>query len=167
MSVVGSPSAPRRRVELGHRRARLLRRLERGRGRAVALLGRKDGEHAVADQLEHVARMVVDRRDDRVGVVVEQRDDLLGLGAVGDAGVVAQVAEPQHRLDPVGDAALDAAVQHPPPRVAAEVGLDQRLGDPAERRRLDREPEVRNEARRCASTSASEKPSGRSVIQPE
>ncbi len=91
--------------------------------------------------------MGVDRRDDRVGVVVEQRNDLLGLGAVGNAGVAAQVAEPQHRLDPVGDAALDAPAQHPPPRVAAEVGLDQGLGDPAERRRLDREPEVRNQTR--------------------
>ena len=31
---------------------------------------------AVADQLEHVAAVIVNGRDDHVGVIVEQRDDL-------------------------------------------------------------------------------------------
>ena len=38
-------------------------------------------------------------------------------------------------------------LQHPPACVAAEVGLDQGRGDPAERGRLDRQPQVRNKAR--------------------
>ena len=85
--------------------------------------------------------MLVDRRDDGLGIVVEQRNDLLRRRGVGDARVIAQIAEPQDRVDPVGDAPLDAASQHPPARVASEIGLDQRLGDASERGRFDRKPE--------------------------
>ena len=85
--------------------------------------------------------MLVDRRDDGLGIVVEQRNDLLRRRGFGDARVVAQIAEPQHRLDPIRDAPLDAASQHPPAGVASEIGLDQRLGDASERSSFDRKPE--------------------------
>src|SRR5258707_11688218 len=50
--------------------------VERGRASATAFLGREDRKHAIADQLQDVAGMLVDRRDDGLGVVVEQRNDL-------------------------------------------------------------------------------------------
>ena len=87
--------------------------------------------------------MLVDRRDDGLGIVVEKRNDLLRRRGVGDAGIVAQIAEPQHRLDPVRDAPFDAASQHPPAGVASEIGLDQRLGDASERGGFDRKPKER------------------------
>ena len=64
---------------------------------------------------------------------------MLRRRGVGDPGVVAQIAEPEDRLDPIGDAARDAAAQHPAPRVPAEISLDQGARDAAERRRFDRE----------------------------
>ena len=64
-----------------------------------------------------------------------------GGARVGDPGEALQVAEPQHGADLLGDAALDVAAQHAMPGVAAEIGLDQRLGDARGRGALDRERE--------------------------
>ena len=136
MSVAGRPLSSAARVQRRHRLPRRLGGVERGGAGAAPLLGREDREHAVADQLQHVAGVLVDRRDDSVGVVVEQRDDLLRRRGVGNAGVVAQIAEPQHGLDPVRHAARDAAAQNPPAGVAAEIGLDQGLGDAARGTRI-------------------------------
>jgi hypothetical protein len=69
-------------VEGFERRAGVLNGVECGSTRAGAILGGKDREHAVADQLQNVARMVVDSRDDRVGIVVEERNDRFGRRAV-------------------------------------------------------------------------------------
>ena len=82
----------------------------------------------------------MDRRDDGLGVVVEQRNDLLRRRGVGDARIVAQIAEPEHGLDPVRHSALDAAPQHPPAGVPTEIGFDQGLGDAGEGCGFDREP---------------------------
>src|SRR5262249_56920540 len=63
-------------VQLGDAAARGDRR---GQGRAAgvrAVFRGEDGERAVADELEHVTALSVNRRDDGVGVVVQQRDDL-------------------------------------------------------------------------------------------
>ena len=68
--------------------------------------------------------MLMDRRDHGLGIVVEQRDDLLRRRSVGDAGIIAQIAEPEDGLDTVGHPSLDAAPQHPSPGVAAKIGLD-------------------------------------------
>ena len=134
------------RVQGGHRLLRRPRRVERGGAGAVSLLRRENGEHAVADQLEHVAGVLVDRRHDRLGVVIEQRNDLLRGRGVGDARIIAQIAEPQHRLDPVRHPAFDPAPQHPPSGVPTEIGLDQGLGDAGERGGFDCEPKERREA---------------------
>jgi hypothetical protein len=63
----------------------------------------------------------------------------------GAAGEAAQVAEPQHGVDLVGDAASDVAVEDAPPGVAAEIGVDQGLGDVGERLALDRKCQGRHQ----------------------
>ena len=93
---------------------------------------REHGQHPVADQLQHIAALGLDGGDHRLGVIVQQRDDMGGLGVVGDPGEAAQIAEPEHGLDPVGDAALDPPAQHLAARLAAEIGLHQGLGDAPE-----------------------------------
>jgi hypothetical protein len=68
MSVTGLPSAVRRCVVS----ATLRRPGERGRQRRVAgfraVLRSEDCERAVADQLEHVAGVLMDRWNDCIGV---------------------------------------------------------------------------------------------------
>ena len=121
-----------------------------GRERAAAGVGQivaaEQSQRAVADQLQHVASCLVDGGDDRLGIVVQQRDDLGRLGGVGDGGEAAQIGEPQRRLDAVGDAALDASLQDALAGIAAEIDLDQGVGDPGQRCALDREPKGRREA---------------------
>jgi hypothetical protein len=82
--------------------------------------------------------MVVDRRNDRVGIIVEQRDGLRRGRVIGDPGEAAQVAVPQHRVDPLGGAPADASGEHPPAGIAAEIGLGQRPRDPSQRGAFDR-----------------------------
>jgi hypothetical protein len=76
------------------------------------IIGLKDRQRAVADQLEHVAAGLVHRRDDRLGIVVQERDDLLGLCRVGDPGEAREIGEPQHRADLLGHAAGDPPAQY-------------------------------------------------------
>jgi hypothetical protein len=73
-------------------------------------------------------------------------NELARWRAVGDGGVAAQVREPQRRLDAVGNAALDAAFEHAPAGVAAEIDLDQSIGDLSQRRALDGQMQHRHEA---------------------
>ena len=76
-----------------------LRRVESPAAGTAAVVEVEDGQHAVAHQLEHVAALLVDGADDRLGIVVEHRNDLVGCCAVGDLGVATQIAEPEHGLD--------------------------------------------------------------------
>ena len=69
-------------------------------------------EHAVADQLQHVAAGIVDRVDHGLRIVVEERDDLVGADALADPGRAAQIGIPEHGIDALGDAARDAPAQH-------------------------------------------------------
>ena len=50
---------------------------KRGRTGVRAIFSRKDRKNAVADQLQHVPTLRVDRRNNDVGIIVQQRDDLL------------------------------------------------------------------------------------------
>jgi hypothetical protein len=68
------------------RLAGLTNGVECGGARAGAILGGKDREHAVADQLQNVARMFVDGRNDSVGIVVEERKIVSG-GALSEIRV--------------------------------------------------------------------------------
>ncbi|MCE3248618.1 MAG: hypothetical protein K0R41_2443 [Geminicoccaceae bacterium] len=66
--------------------------------------------------------------------------------ALANARKAAQVAVPDDCADALGNAAPDPAGEHPPAGVAAEIGLDQRFGDAAERDALQCERETRQQA---------------------
>ena len=127
--MTGRSSALRRAFSAFSRR----RRLASARKRATAGVGRivrlEDRQHAVADQFQHIAARLVDRRDDRIGIVVEEGDDLVRRGGVGDGRVAAQIGEPQHGVDAIGHAARDAAAEHALARIVPEIDLDQGSGD--------------------------------------
>ena len=84
------------------------RRGKRRAARTSAVVGGENRQRAVADQLEHVAAVFVDRQKYRVGIFVQQRDAMFWRG-VGDAGEAAQIAEPDDGVDLLGDAAHNAA----------------------------------------------------------
>ena len=121
--------------------SRAARGRERGAAGDLAIRAGEDGERAVADELQHVAALLMDRRDHRFGIIIEEGDDLAGRGDVGDARVVMQIAEPERRLDAIGDAALDASGDHPLACVTPEIGFDERARDARERGRFHRESE--------------------------
>ena len=86
-------------------------------------------QHAVADQLQHLAAGIVNGVDRGLRIIVEERDDLAGLDAFADRGRAAQIGEPQHGGDALGHAARDLAAQHLLGRVVAEIDPPQRPGD--------------------------------------
>jgi hypothetical protein len=107
--------------------------------------GLEDREDAVAHELQDLAPLRLDRSDHRVRIVVEQRDDLLGRSGVGDPGKALEVAEPQNRADLLGYAPLDVASQDTMARIAAQIGLDQGLGDTGDGGTLDDGREARHQ----------------------
>ena len=121
------------------------RRLARGRH----VLAGEDREHAVADQLQHVAAGLMNGVDRGFRIIVEERNDLVGPDALGNPGRAAQIGEPQHRVDALGDAARDAPAQHLGRGVAAEIDSPQRAGDVDLLRRLDRQSQHRHEIAQC------------------
>ena len=90
---------------------------------------REHRQHAVADQLQHLAAGVMDGVDRGLRIIVEERNDLAGLDALADRGRAAQVGEPQHRVDALGDAARDFSAQHLLGGVAPEIDAPKRPGD--------------------------------------
>ena len=118
------------------RRDPVLQRSLRRDGAAAGFCGRiggKNRQSAVADQLQHVAAIVVDRGDHRLGVVVQGWNDLLRRRLIGDVGEFAQIAVPQHRPDLLGDAASDTAGEHALPGIPAQIGFDEGAGDACQR----------------------------------
>src|SRR5262249_59234925 len=107
-------------VERGHLAARNDRSSKCGSTSVRAIRRSEDCEDAVADQLEYVAVLRMNRRYDDVGIIVQQRNYLLGRG-IGDTREAAQVAEPDDRINPIGNAAHDAPAQQAPCGVAAEI----------------------------------------------
>ena len=118
---------------------------DRGMTGRLGVIGGEDRQRTVADQLEHVAAILGDRRDHRLGIIVEQRNDFARRRAIGDAGEPAQIAVPQHGAYPFGDAAPDQPAEHPPAGIAAEIGLDQRAGDAGQRYAFDRQRQGRHQ----------------------
>ena len=106
-----------------------------------AVFGGEDGKRTVADQLEYITAMLVDRRDDRIGVVVQQWDYLFRRG-VGDTREPSQIAEPNDGVDSLGNSAHDPSAEHALAGVAAEIGFHQRSGHARERYRFDGEREM-------------------------
>ena len=143
--MTGWPSAARRFFNSAIPFARVDRGGQRRAAGVQAIFGGEDGKRAVADQLENVAAVLVDREEDRVGVVVEQGNGLFRLG-VGDLREAAQIAEPDDGVDMLGDAAHDAPGEHALAGVAAEIGFHQRCGHARQRYRFDGEREVRRDA---------------------
>jgi hypothetical protein len=158
---VGCRHALRKAAFVEHRNALLreLRGRQRGETGLTAILGGEDRQHTVADQLEHVAAALVNRRNDRIEVVVKHRDHMLG-GGIGDAGEAAQVAEPQHRVDAFGDAAGDPALEHAPAGVASQIGLNQIFCDAPERSGFHRECQKRHQVLQAEKVRVA-KPAGR------
>ena len=111
-------------------------------------------QHAVADQLQHLAAGVMDGVDRGLRIVVEERDDLVRPDALADRGRAAQIGEPQHRLDPLGHAARDASAQHLLGGVAAEIDPPERSRDLDLRRGFDREPQHRHQVAQAPPCSA-------------
>ena len=109
-----------------------------------AVFRSEDRKRTVADQLEHVAAMLVNGRDDRIGVVVQQWDDLFRR-SVGDAREPSQIAEPDDGIDALGNSAHDPSAEHALAGVAAEIGFHQRSGHARERYRFDGEREIGRE----------------------
>ncbi len=123
-----------RSVQLGRRCARGRDGGERPAA-GVGRLGRdrKDREHAVAHELQHLAARGLERRHQGVEVAVQERDHPVSGQAVAQSGEAAQVGEQDHRVDALDVAAADPPLEDAPPRAVADVGAQQRARDPAER----------------------------------
>ncbi len=112
-------------------------------GRQVLL--REHRQHAVADQLQHLAPGIVDGVDRGLRIIVEEWNDLAGLETLADRGRAAQIGKPQHRVDTFGDAARDFSAQHLLGGVAAEIDPAERPGDIDLSGGFDRKPQHRHE----------------------
>jgi hypothetical protein len=110
------------------------------------IVGPKDCQHAVADELQHFAAGDANGGDHGRRVIVEQRNDLVGRRRVSDLRVTAQIGVPDDRVDALGDTARDAAAQHALARIVAEIYLDERPRDARQRHAFDRERKQRNES---------------------
>ena len=132
-----------------------------GRGHVVAGEHR---QHAIADQLEHVAAGLMDGVDRGLRIVVEKRNDLAGADGFADRGRAAQIGKPQHRLDALGDAPRDSPTHHLLGGVAPEIDPAERSGDLDLGGGLDREPQRRHEVAQRRQIPLP-KPSARRVTQ--
>ena len=98
--------------------------------RRLAGLGRRAGDrenrqHAVADELQHLAPEGVHRPGDAVEPGVEGGDHRRGLRRLGQRGEVAQIGTEQCRADGLPGAAAHRAGLHPGGTASAEIGLEQ------------------------------------------
>ena len=84
--------------------------------RAVGRRQREDREHAVAQELEHVAALAAHRLDHRLEVAVQRREQRGLVEALAHRREAAQVGEQDRRLDPAPIAAPDRDRRGPPPR---------------------------------------------------
>jgi hypothetical protein len=132
--------------------------VERGHVASETMLGPKGGspggghvgvgelrQHAVADQLQDVAALVMDGVDRGLRIIVEERNDLVGPNAFADRGRTAQVGKPQHRADALGDAARDPSAQHLLGSILPEIDPAQRAGDVDLSGGFDGEPQRRHQ----------------------
>ena len=108
---------------------------------------RKDRQHAVADEFEHLAAEGLDRKRNAVEPGVEGGDDRRGGIALGKRREAAQIGEEQRRLNGLADAAPQRAGQHPRSAAPSEIGLERRRQRGARGKRRERR---RREARGLA-----------------
>ena len=148
---MGLPSATRLPVQFDDAGARGDRRRQCRAACVRAVFRSEDGKRTVADQLEHIAAMLMNGRDDCIGVVIQQWDYLFRC-SVGDAREPSQITEPNNGIDALGNSAHDTSAEHALTGVATEIGFHQRSGHARERYRFDGEREIGRdalEARRC------------------
>src|SRR4029450_5883120 len=90
---------------------------ERGQAGAIAgeIVGdRKDRQHGIADELQDLAAMTMDRADHAGEIIIQERDDLVARQRFGRSREAAQIAVPQrgrqgYAIAPPDEAAEDAA----------------------------------------------------------
>ena len=116
---------------------------EGGRTRFLVRASREDRQNAITDEFQHIASRFVDGGNHGACVVVQERDDLVGRGSIGDGCVAPQIREPEHCVDAIRNTTGDAPVKNPLARIPAQVGLDQRRGDPCQRYAFDGERQSR------------------------
>jgi hypothetical protein len=86
----------------------------------------KEGEDAVAHELQHVAAMPLDGAHQPFGVAVEQPHEDRRLDAVGESGEALEVTEPEDGVDGLRLTAANLAGDDSCPRIVAEIGAHQR-----------------------------------------
>ena len=143
--MIGLPCLAAPLVDLFRAEAEAVLGGERRPPRHRHVLAGEDREHAIADQLQHVAAGLMDRVDRGLGIIVEKGNDLVRADAFRNLGRAAQIGEPQHRIDALGDAAGDAPAQHLLGGVAAEIDAPERARDIDLLRRFDRKRQRRHQ----------------------
>ena len=116
-------------VQARERGLRIDRGIERRvTGHPVVTIGfdRKHDQHRVADKAQNFATARADRGGDELEIIVQHTEHLRRLERFGQLGKVAQIAEPQRRMNHVGIAALDHAGEHLFAGTLANVGVHQR-----------------------------------------
>ncbi len=114
-------------------------------GAGLDAADREDREHAVADELQHLAAIVADSLHQPLEIGIQDADHLGAGEAVGEAGVVAHVGDPDDGVDHLARAAPDLAGEHAPAAPLAEIGGEHVLRDAAEREEIEIERNRRDE----------------------
>jgi len=112
------------------------------RRRHAAVGDRENREDRVADVREDLAAVLDDRARHGRERTVEIREIRRGAHALGQARRVAEVAEPDHRMDELAIAVLDLPFEHAPARAAAEIGFEQAHRDAMLRVHFEQAPRV-------------------------
>ena len=113
---------------------------------SFVVLAGEDREHAVADEFQHLAAALGDRRRHRVEIIVEQRDELARRQPVRQRREAAQIGRHQRRAHRLALAPLDLAVEDVLADGAAEIGVEHVAGQAPQRLRLDHHAQRRQHA---------------------
>jgi len=146
----GDRDAGRRARRIQH--FELLHRLGRGVERAPACLipirffEGEGGEHAVANEFEHLAAACAERQSQNLEDVVERVDDDGTRRGVANRGKAADIGIPNDRAELLDGTALDRAGMDAPSGVLAEIGRQQTRATPVGRGSRGPEPVVRRRA---------------------
>ena len=138
-------------------------RLHAGLREVVVVRGRENREHAIAHEFQRFAFARSDGGDDCLEIIVEQLDHLRGRQPVGQGRETAHVGHHDHGPQLLPLRPLDLPGEHAPPSLRPEIGVEQVLGDPPERARLDDRGERRIEFLECGNIGVAEpaRPVGR------
>ena len=118
----GCLQRPAKGEEAGQRLGRGLER--RGGGsRFAELVDRKDREHAVAEEFQHIPAVRLHRLGDTLEVAIQELDHLLRGQVVGERRRAPQVRGHDHRPDALATTTADLAGENPRAGLAAEVGV--------------------------------------------